>query len=38
VFEIGVLRRIFGPKSNGVAVGWRGLDSKKLHNEAEAEK
>jgi hypothetical protein len=32
VFENRVLRRIFGPKRNGVAVGWRKLHNEELHN------
>jgi hypothetical protein len=27
-----VLRRIFGPKSNGVTGGWRKLQNEELHN------
>jgi hypothetical protein len=32
VFENRVLRRIFGPKREEVAVGWRRLHNEKLHN------
>jgi hypothetical protein len=32
VFENGVLRRIFGPKRNEVAGGWRKLTYEELHN------
>jgi hypothetical protein len=32
VFENRVLRRIFGPKMDGVAGGWRKLHKKELHN------
>jgi hypothetical protein len=32
VFENRVLRRIFGPKSNGVTGGWRKLHNEELHN------
>jgi hypothetical protein len=32
VFENRVLRRIFGPKWNGVWVGWRKLHNEELHN------
>jgi hypothetical protein len=32
VFEIRVLRRIFGPKKDGVTGGWRKLYNKELHN------
>jgi hypothetical protein len=32
VFENRVLRRIFGPKRNGVTGGWRKLHNKELHN------
>jgi hypothetical protein len=32
VFENRVLRRIFGPKRDGVARGWRKLHNKELHN------
>jgi hypothetical protein len=32
VFENRVLRRIFGPKRNGVMGGWRKLHNEKLHN------
>jgi hypothetical protein len=32
VFENRVLRRIFGPKRDGVTGGWRKLHNKKLHN------
>jgi hypothetical protein len=30
--ENGVLRRIFGPKGEDVAGGWRRLHSEELHN------
>jgi hypothetical protein len=32
VFENRVLRRIFGPKREEVAVGWRTLHNEELHN------
>jgi hypothetical protein len=32
VFENRVLRRIFGPKRDGVMGGWRNLHNKELHN------
>jgi len=32
VFENNVLRRIFGPKREEVAGGWRRLQSEELHN------
>jgi hypothetical protein len=32
VFENRVLRRIFGPKKDGVTGGWRKLHSEELHN------
>jgi hypothetical protein len=32
VFEIKVLRGIFGPKREDVAIGWRELHSEELHN------
>jgi hypothetical protein len=32
VFENRVLRRIFGPKRDGVAGGWRKLHNEELHN------
>jgi transcription termination factor 2 len=32
VFENRVLRTIFGPKSDGVAGGWRKLHNEELHN------
>jgi hypothetical protein len=32
VFENRVLRRIFGPKRDKVAQGWRKLHHEKLHN------
>jgi hypothetical protein len=32
VFENRVLRRIFGPKRDGVAGGWRKLYNEELHN------
>jgi hypothetical protein len=32
VFENKVLRRIFGPKRDGVTGGWRKLHSEELHN------
>jgi hypothetical protein len=32
VFENRVLRRIFGPKRDGVTVGWRKLHNEELHN------
>jgi hypothetical protein len=32
VFENRVLRRIFGPKRDGVIGGWRKLHNKELHN------
>jgi hypothetical protein len=32
VFENGVLRRIFGPKSDEVIGGWRKLHNEELHN------
>jgi hypothetical protein len=32
VFENRVLRRIFGPKRDGVMGGWRKLHNKELHN------
>jgi hypothetical protein len=32
VFENRVLRRIFGPKRDGVTAGWRKLYNEKLHN------
>jgi hypothetical protein len=32
VFENRVLRRIFGPKSDEVTGGWRGLHNEELHN------
>jgi hypothetical protein len=32
VFEIKVLRRIFGPKREEVAGGWKRLHNEELHN------
>jgi hypothetical protein len=32
VFENRVLRRIFGPKTDGVTGGWRKLHNEELHN------
>jgi hypothetical protein len=32
VFENKLLRRIFGPKRNGVTGGWRKLHNEELHN------
>jgi hypothetical protein len=32
VFENRALRRIFGPKSDGVTGGWRKLYNKEFHN------
>jgi hypothetical protein len=32
VFENRVLRRIFGPKRDGVTVGWGKLHNEELHN------
>jgi hypothetical protein len=32
VFENGVLRRISGPKTDGVTGGWRKLHNEELHN------
>jgi hypothetical protein len=32
VFENRVLRRIFGPKMDGVMGGWRKLHNEELHN------
>jgi hypothetical protein len=32
VFENRVLRRIFGPKRDGVKGGWRKLHNEELHN------
>jgi hypothetical protein len=32
VFENRVLRRIFGPKKDGMTVGWRKLHNEELHN------
>jgi hypothetical protein len=32
VFENRLLRRIFGPKRNGVTGGWRKLHNEELHN------
>jgi hypothetical protein len=32
VFENGVLRRIFGPKKDGVMGGWRKLHNEELHD------
>jgi hypothetical protein len=32
VFENRVLRRIFGPKKDGMAGGWRKLHNEELHN------
>jgi hypothetical protein len=32
VFANSVLRRIFGPKRDGVAEGWRKLHNEELHN------
>jgi hypothetical protein len=32
VFENRVLRRIFGPKSDGVTRGWRKLHNEELYN------
>jgi hypothetical protein len=32
VFENRVLRRIFGPKRNGVTGGWKKLHNEELHN------
>jgi hypothetical protein len=32
VFENRVLRRVFGPKSDGVTRGWRKLHNEELHN------
>jgi hypothetical protein len=31
-FENRVLRRIFGPKRDGVTAGWRKLHTEELHN------
>jgi hypothetical protein len=32
VFENRMLRRIFGPKRDGVMGGWRKLDNEELHD------
>jgi hypothetical protein len=32
MFENRVLRRIFGPKRDGVTGGWRKLHNEELHN------
>jgi hypothetical protein len=32
VFENSVLRRIFGPKRDGMMGGWRKLHNEELHN------
>jgi hypothetical protein len=32
VFENSVLRRIFGPKRDGVTGGWRKMHNEELHN------
>jgi hypothetical protein len=32
VFEYRVLRRIFGPKRDGIKGGWRKLHNEELHN------
>jgi hypothetical protein len=32
MFQIRVLRRIYGPKREEVAGGWRRLHNEKLHN------
>jgi hypothetical protein len=32
VFENRILRRIFGPKRDGVRGGWRKLHNEELHN------
>jgi hypothetical protein len=32
VFENSVLRKIFGPKRDGVTGGWRKLHNEELHN------
>jgi hypothetical protein len=32
VFENRVLRKVFGPKRDGVMGGWRKLHNKELHN------
>jgi hypothetical protein len=32
MFEKGMLRRIFGPRREKVARGWRGLHNDELHN------
>jgi hypothetical protein len=32
MFEINVLRRIFGPKRDEVTVGWRKLHNEELHD------
>jgi hypothetical protein len=32
VFENRVLRRIYGPKRDGVTVGWRKLHNEELHD------
>jgi hypothetical protein len=32
VFENSVLRRMFGPKRDGVTGGWRKLHNEELHN------
>jgi hypothetical protein len=32
VYDNRVLRRIFGPKRDGVTGGWRKLQNKELHN------
>jgi hypothetical protein len=32
VFENRLLRRIFGPKRDGVTEGWRKLRNEELHN------
>jgi hypothetical protein len=32
MFENRVLRRIFGPKSDGMTRGWRKLHNEELHN------
>jgi hypothetical protein len=32
VFENRVLRKLFGPKRDGVTGGWRKLHNEKLHN------
>jgi hypothetical protein len=32
VFENRMLRRVFGPKTNKIVVGWRKLNNEELHN------